>query len=133
VDEESNVGTDLVRRAARREGCRTPRGTPHVGAGRASVPPGGPGPDAACRSRDHSPQLSQSPSHRKKEETPLSDFVLDFEDELFTEYGNTSNYYSVRKPQELKKSSLHKESLYPSEEAFFKKTTKELVSIRNNE
>jgi hypothetical protein len=121
VDEESNVGTDLVRRAACREGCRTPRGTPHVVAGRASMPPGGPGPDAACRSRDHSPQLSQSPSHPKNK------------DELFTEYGNTSNYYSVRKPQELKKSSLHKESLYPCEEAFFKKTTKELVSIRNNE
>jgi hypothetical protein len=60
----------------------------------------------------------------KKEETPLSDFVLDFKDELFTEYGNTSNYYSVRKPQELKKSSLHKESLDPSEEAFFKKDYK---------
>jgi hypothetical protein len=34
----------------------------------------------------------------KKEETPLSDFMLDFEDELFTKYGNTSNYYSVWKP-----------------------------------
>jgi hypothetical protein len=44
----------------------------------------------------------------EKEETPLLDFMLDFEDELFTEYGNTSNYYSVWKPQELKKSSLHK-------------------------
>jgi hypothetical protein len=35
----------------------------------------------------------------EKEETSLSDFMLDFEDELFTEYGNTSNYYSVRKPR----------------------------------
>jgi hypothetical protein len=69
----------------------------------------------------------------EKEETPLSDFMLDFEDELFTEYGNTSNYYSVRKPQEPKKSSLHKEPLDPSEEAFLKRTTKELVSIISNE
>jgi hypothetical protein len=34
----------------------------------------------------------------EKEETPISDFMLDFKDELFTEYGNTSNYYLVRKP-----------------------------------
>jgi hypothetical protein len=34
----------------------------------------------------------------EKEETLLSDFMLDFEDELFTKYENTSNYYSVRKP-----------------------------------
>jgi hypothetical protein len=34
----------------------------------------------------------------KKVETPLLDLMLDFEDELFTEYGNTSNYYSIRKP-----------------------------------
>jgi hypothetical protein len=40
----------------------------------------------------------------EKEETPKSDFMLDFEDELFTKYGNTSNDYLVRKPQESKKS-----------------------------
>jgi hypothetical protein len=34
----------------------------------------------------------------KKEETPISDFMLEFEDELFDEYGNTSNYYVMRKP-----------------------------------
>jgi hypothetical protein len=43
------------------------------------------------------------------------------------------NYYSVRKPQELKKSSLHKDPLDPSEEAFLERTTKELVSIISNE
>jgi hypothetical protein len=46
--------------------------------------------------------------------------MLDFEDALFTEYGNTLNYYSVRKPHELKKSSLHKKPLDPSEKAFLK-------------
>jgi hypothetical protein len=44
----------------------------------------------------------------EKEETPLLDFMLDFDDELFTEYENTLNYYSIRKPHELKKSSLYK-------------------------
>jgi hypothetical protein len=34
----------------------------------------------------------------KKEKTLILDFILDFEDELFTEYENTLNYYSVRKP-----------------------------------
>jgi hypothetical protein len=39
--------------------------------------------------------LSELP---KKEKTPISNFMLDFEDELFTKYENTSNYYLVRKP-----------------------------------
>jgi hypothetical protein len=69
----------------------------------------------------------------EKEETPLSDFMLDFEDKLFTEYGNTSNYYSLREPKELKKSLLHKEPFDPSKEALLKRTTKELVSIISNE
>jgi hypothetical protein len=30
--------------------------------------------------------------------------MLEFEDELFDEYGNTSNYYIMRKPQEPRKS-----------------------------
>jgi hypothetical protein len=59
--------------------------------------------------------------------------MLDFKDKLFIEYGNTSNYYSIRKSQESKKSLLQKEPLDPSEEAFLKWTTKELVSIISNE
>ena len=54
--------------------------------------------------------------------------MLEFEDELFDEYGNTSNYYTMRRPQKSRKSSSHEESLDPSKEAFLKKTTKELVS-----
>ena len=34
----------------------------------------------------------------KKEETPILDFMLEFEDELFDEYGNTSNYHTMRRP-----------------------------------
>jgi hypothetical protein len=39
------------------------------------------------------------PKPLKKEETPISDFMHEFEDELFDEYGNTLNYHMMRKPQ----------------------------------
>ena len=38
------------------------------------------------------------PEPPEKEETPISDFMLEFEDELFDEYGNTSNYHTMRRP-----------------------------------
>ena len=82
---------------------------------------------------DPSPTLAvPNPKPPEKEETPISDFMLEFEDELFDEYGNTSNYHTMRRPQKSRK-SLNKEPLDPSEEAFIKKTTKELVSIISNE
>jgi hypothetical protein len=43
-------------------------------------------------------QLTQE----EEEETPLSDFMLDFEDDLFTEFGNTLNYHVIMKPQEFR-------------------------------
>jgi hypothetical protein len=73
------------------------------------------------------------PEPPKKEKTPILDFMLEFEDEFFAEYENTSNYHVMRKPQEPRKSSSSVEPLDPSEEAFLKKTTKELVSIMSNE
>ena len=39
-----------------------------------------------------------NPEPPKKEETPISDFMLKFDDELFDEYGNTSNYQTMRRP-----------------------------------
>jgi len=39
-----------------------------------------------------------NPEPSKKEETPIMDFTLEFEDELFDEYGNTSNYHTMRRP-----------------------------------
>jgi hypothetical protein len=38
------------------------------------------------------------PEPMKKEKTLILDFMLEFEDELFAKYGNTSNYYVMRKP-----------------------------------
>ena len=58
------------------------------------------------------------------------DFMFDFEDDLFAEYGNTLKYHTMRKPQ---KSPSHKEIFSPSEEAFLKETTMELISIISNE
>jgi hypothetical protein len=34
----------------------------------------------------------------KKEKTLISDFILEFEDELFDEYRNTLNYHMMMKP-----------------------------------
>ena len=39
-----------------------------------------------------------NPEPLEKEETPISDFMLEFEDELFDEYVNTSNYHTMRRP-----------------------------------
>jgi hypothetical protein len=48
---------------------------------------------------DPSPTLAiLDPEPPKKKETPILDFMLKLEDELFTEYGNTSNYHTMRRP-----------------------------------
>jgi hypothetical protein len=72
------------------------------------------------------------PEPPKKKKTPILDFMLEFKDEIFAKYENTSNYYIMRKPQEPRKSSSV-EPLDPYEEAFHKKTTKDLVSIMSDE
>jgi hypothetical protein len=74
------------------------------------------------------PELPQE----EEEGTPLSDFMLDFEDELFTEFGNTSNYHIMPKPQEPRESK-NINFLHPDEVEFLKKTMKELVSILSDE
>ena len=38
------------------------------------------------------------PKPPEKKETPISDFMLELEDELFDEYGNTLNYLTMRRP-----------------------------------
>jgi hypothetical protein len=55
-----------------------------------------------------SPALTiPNPEPLEKEETLISDFMLEFEDELFDEYGNTSNYHTMRRPQKPRKSLFH--------------------------
>ena len=49
--------------------------------------------------QDPSPTLAiPNPEPPKKEETPILDFMLEFKDELFDEYGNTLNYHTMRRP-----------------------------------
>jgi hypothetical protein len=72
------------------------------------------------------------PDPEPPEETPISDLMLEFRDELFDEYGNASNYHMMSKPQESQNPPSIK-SLDPSEEDFFKKTMKELVFVLSNE
>jgi hypothetical protein len=48
--------------------------------------------------------------------------MLEFEDELFAEYENTSNHHTMRKPQKPRKSSFYEEIFNPSKEAFLKKS-----------
>jgi hypothetical protein len=46
------------------------------------------------------------PEPPEKEKTLILDFMLEFEDEFFAEYGNTSNYHVMRKPQESRNHHL---------------------------
>jgi hypothetical protein len=78
------------------------------------------------------PLAIPDPEPPEEEKTPISDFILEMKDEIFDEYGNTSNYYMMRKPQQSRHPPSIK-SLDPSEEDFFKKTTKELISVLSNE
>lgn len=75
------------------------------------------------------PELQQE----EKEEIPLpADCMLDIEDDLFTEYGNTTNYHTILKPHKSRESDNAK-FLYPDDEKFLKKITKELVSVLSEE
>ena len=41
--------------------------------------------------------ILQVPKPPKKEEIPPLENMIEFEDELFSDFGNTSNYYAIRK------------------------------------
>jgi hypothetical protein len=68
------------------------------------------------------PEASQPSANLNSEplDSPFLDFMLDFEDELYADYGNFSNYH--RKPRKTKKLS-NQELLDPSDKAFLKQTT----------
>jgi hypothetical protein len=56
----------------------------------------------------------------------------DIESDLFADLGNLSNYHSIKKPQKDKQEHT-KYLLHPSKGDFYKKTTKELVSVISDE
>jgi hypothetical protein len=46
------------------------------------------------------PSTSASPCHeQEKEDTPLPDFMLDIEPDIFSNFGNIFNYHTVKKSQ----------------------------------
>jgi hypothetical protein len=65
------------------------------------------------------------------EETPLPNFINDIEDDLFSNYGNTSKYQKVKRPR--KHTSYSHEKIDPFEQTFSREHTVELVSIMSGE
>jgi hypothetical protein len=73
----------------------------------------------------------QVPKPPKEEEIPPLENILEFKDEIFSNFGNTLNYSAIRKC--LAKSTPNQHLPDPTEEKFLKKTMKELTKIISNE
>jgi hypothetical protein len=73
----------------------------------------------------------QVPEPPKVEEIPPLENMSEFEDELFSDFRNTSNYSAIRKS--LAKSAPNQHLPDPTEEKFLRKTVKELTTIISNE
>jgi hypothetical protein len=70
------------------------------------------------------PELPQ----KEEEEFSLPDFSFDIEDDLFTDFRNTSNYNLIKKPQQPRNFATI-DPTHSNKVDFFKKTTKELISV----
>ena len=73
----------------------------------------------------------QVPKPSKDEEIPPLENMFEFEDELFFDFGNTSNYYAIRKSSAPSAPNQHLAD--PTKEKFLKETMKELTTIISNE
>jgi len=73
----------------------------------------------------------QVPKPPKEEEILPLENMSEFKDELFSDFGNTSNYYAIRKSSALSAPNQHLPD--PTEEKFLKKTVKELTTVVSNE
>jgi hypothetical protein len=62
----------------------------------------------------------------------LPDFLFDIEDDLFTDFENTSNYLLIKKPHPPRNFATIDPTYY-DEVDFLKKTIKELISILSDE
>jgi hypothetical protein len=67
----------------------------------------------------------------KEEEIQSLQNMFEFKDELFSNFGNTSNYYAIRRS--LAPSAPNQHLPDPTEEKFLKKIMKELITIVSNE
>jgi hypothetical protein len=66
-----------------------------------------------------------------QEEIPLADFINDIEDDLFSDYGNTSKYNKEKRPR--KHTSSSHEKIDPLEQTLSREHTVELASITSRE
>jgi uracil phosphoribosyltransferase len=62
----------------------------------------------------------------------LPNFLFDIEDDLFTDFGNISNYHFIKKPQQSRNFTTI-DSKHSDEVDFLKKITKELISVLSDE
>jgi hypothetical protein len=69
---------------------------------------------------------------KEEEEFLLPDFLFDIEDDLFTDFENTSNYHLIRKPQQPRNFATI-DPTHSDEVDFLKKIIKELISILSDE
>jgi hypothetical protein len=74
--------------------------------------------------------ILQVPEPPKEEEILPFKNMFEFEDELFSDFGNTSNYYAIRKSSAPSAPNQHLSD--PTEEKFLKNTMKELTMIVSN-
>jgi hypothetical protein len=74
------------------------------------------------------PELPQ----KEEEEFPLPDFLFDIEDDLFTDFENTSNYHLIKKPQQPRNFATI-DATHSDKVDFLKKTIKELMSVLSDE
>jgi hypothetical protein len=66
-----------------------------------------------------------------QEEIPLPDFINDIEDDLFSNYGNTSKYHKEKRPR--KHTSSSHEMIDPFKQTLSREHTVELASIMSEE
>jgi hypothetical protein len=70
-------------------------------------------------------------SEQEKEEIPFPDFMLDIKPDLFVDFGEVLNYYSIKKPQNHH--NHLRESLNHSEDISYRSTSGEVVSVISSE
>jgi hypothetical protein len=73
----------------------------------------------------------QVPEPPKEEEIPHLENMFEFDEDLFFDFGNTSNYYAIRKS--LAPSAHNQHLPDPTKNKFLKKTVKDLIMIGSNE
>jgi hypothetical protein len=75
--------------------------------------------------------ILQVPEPLKEEKIPLSEDMFEFEEDLFPNFGNTSNYSTIRKSSAPSAPNQHLSN--PTEDKFLKNIVKALTTIISND